>query len=234
MSISEEKRIKSKLQLGFVMSLISFPQRRSWLLVTIASWVKIIIPSIMNITIISVLLKNLSIYDTDIAHVYSKFLGPLPLTTEEFVSSVNKYFPHIIDTKILLNTNFVLQQRMRKSKTSLSAAFASLCPQTALSSKSTKLALQQCVQVEVQVDDLRFACPSAYKVDLGSMLFSGKVHFAPSNYQEFRPLQPNYKSWHMTQLKYQKLITFLPSFKSDGFGRGTKCRFLAVWESKFW
>ncbi|KAF5461201.1 hypothetical protein F2P56_021019 [Juglans regia] len=91
----------------------------------------------------------------DIAHVYSKFLGPLPLTTEEFVSSVNKYFPHIIDTKILLNTNFLLQQRMRKPRTSLSAAFASLCPQIALSSKSTGLALQQCVQVEVQVDDLR-------------------------------------------------------------------------------
>nr|XP_023873984.1 poly(A)-specific ribonuclease PARN-like isoform X2 [Quercus suber] len=91
----------------------------------------------------------------DIAHVYSKFVGPLPLAAEEFVSSVNKYFPHIVDTKILLNANHVLQQRMKKSSTSLSSAFALLCPQIAVSSKSTGLTFQQCVQVEVQVDDMR-------------------------------------------------------------------------------
>ena len=106
----------------------------------------------------------LSICDTDIAHVYSKFVGPLPSTAEEFASSVNKYFPHIVDTKILLNSNYVLQQRMKKSRTSLSSAFALLCPQIAISSKSTGLAFQQCVQVEVQVDDLRFACHCSHKV----------------------------------------------------------------------
>ncbi|XP_050246427.1 poly(A)-specific ribonuclease PARN-like isoform X2 [Quercus robur] len=91
----------------------------------------------------------------DIAHVYSKFVGPLPSAAEEFVSSVNKFFPHIIDTKILLNANHVLQQRMKKSSTSLSSAFALLCPQIAVSAKSTGLTFQQCVQVEVQVDDMR-------------------------------------------------------------------------------
>ncbi|KAB1228080.1 Poly(A)-specific ribonuclease PARN [Morella rubra] len=91
----------------------------------------------------------------DIAHVYSKFLGPLPLTAEEFASSVNKYFPQIVDTKILLNANCILQQRMKNSRTSLASAFALLCPQIDLRSKITGLALQQCVQVEVQVDELR-------------------------------------------------------------------------------
>ncbi|CAI0378774.1 unnamed protein product [Linum tenue] len=41
----------------------------------------------------------------DIAHVYSKFLGPLPCTAEEFASSLNKHFPYIVDTKILLNSS---------------------------------------------------------------------------------------------------------------------------------
>lgn len=96
---------------------------------------------------------------TDIAHIYSKFVGPLPSTAEEFVSSVNKCFPHIIDTKVLLNANNVLQQRMKKSQTSLSSAFALLCPQISLGAKSTDMAFQLCVKVEVQVDDLRFASP---------------------------------------------------------------------------
>ncbi|XP_070674824.1 poly(A)-specific ribonuclease PARN-like isoform X2 [Malus domestica] len=91
----------------------------------------------------------------DIAHVYSKFLGPLPSTAEEFVSTVNKYFPHVIDTKVLLNTDDVLQQRMKKSRASLSSAFALLCPQIALGKKSTDSEVQMCVNVEVQVDDLR-------------------------------------------------------------------------------
>ncbi|KAM0995617.1 hypothetical protein ACFX13_005773 [Malus domestica] len=91
----------------------------------------------------------------DIAHIYNKFLGPLPSTAEEFVSAVNKYFPHIIDTKVLLNTDNVLQQRMKKSRTSLSSAFALLCPQIALGKKSTDSEVQLCVKVEVQVDDLR-------------------------------------------------------------------------------
>lgn len=106
--------------------------------------------------------------DTDIAHIYSKFFGPLPLTAEEFISSVNKYFPHIIDTKILLNSNSILQQRMKKSSTSLSKAFSVLCPQIALGSKSTHLSLQPSVKVEVEVDDTRFVFsffPMNYEVD---------------------------------------------------------------------
>ncbi|CAK7324494.1 unnamed protein product [Dovyalis caffra] len=92
----------------------------------------------------------------DLAHIYSKFLGPLPLDAEEFVSSVNKCFPYIIDTKILLNTNNILKQKMKKSKTSLSSAFLSLCPQIAYASKeSCDLTFSSSVKVEVQVDDTR-------------------------------------------------------------------------------
>ncbi|PNY15265.1 poly(A)-specific ribonuclease PARN-like protein [Trifolium pratense] len=91
----------------------------------------------------------------DIAHVYSKFIGPLPGTPEEFVASVNKCFPHIADTKILMNTNFMLQERMKKSKKSLAAAFTMFCPQIAGGSKSTELVSPSHVKVNVEVDDSR-------------------------------------------------------------------------------
>ncbi|KAJ9153948.1 hypothetical protein P3X46_027334 [Hevea brasiliensis] len=92
----------------------------------------------------------------DIAHIYSKFFGPLPQTAEGFVSSFHTYFPHIVDTKVLLNSNSVLPQRMRKSNTSLSSAFSLLCPQMAVNSnKISDLAFRPFVNVEVQVDDTR-------------------------------------------------------------------------------
>ncbi|XVF77070.1 hypothetical protein PTKIN_Ptkin14bG0010300 [Pterospermum kingtungense] len=91
----------------------------------------------------------------DIAHIHSKFLGPLPLTAEEFVSCINNYFPKIIDTKILLNADYKLQQRMKRSSTSLSSAFSLLCPEIAHGSKSKVLSSQPCVKVEVHVDDMR-------------------------------------------------------------------------------
>nr|CAN76999.1 hypothetical protein VITISV_007764 [Vitis vinifera] len=91
----------------------------------------------------------------DIAHIYNKFFGPLPLTAEDFVSSIHKYFPYMIDTKILLNTNNVLKHLMKNGSTSLSKAFSSLCPQIASSSKNSGLAFKPWVEVEVQVDDMR-------------------------------------------------------------------------------
>ncbi|XP_061375212.1 poly(A)-specific ribonuclease PARN isoform X2 [Gastrolobium bilobum] len=91
----------------------------------------------------------------DIAHVYSKFIGPLPGTPEEFVTSVNKCFPHIVDTKILLNTNYTLQERMKRSRKSLASAFALFCPQIAAGSRSTDLDSLSHVKVDVEVGDLR-------------------------------------------------------------------------------
>lgn len=91
----------------------------------------------------------------DIAHVYSKFVGPLPSTAEEFVASIRDHFPHIVDTKILVNVNPMLHQRMKKSSTSLSSAFSSLCPQVELPSRGSDSFLQQRVKIDVQVDDVR-------------------------------------------------------------------------------
>ncbi|XP_039055780.1 poly(A)-specific ribonuclease PARN [Hibiscus syriacus] len=98
----------------------------------------------------------------DIAHIHSKFLGPLPLTAEEFVSCVNKYFPSIIDTKILLNADYTLQRKMKKSSTSLSSAFSLLCPEIAYGSKQIASGSKQsfpsnetCVKVEVHVGEMR-------------------------------------------------------------------------------
>ncbi|KAG5546723.1 hypothetical protein RHGRI_018785 [Rhododendron griersonianum] len=91
----------------------------------------------------------------DIAHIYSKFLGPLPSTAEEYVSSVNKYFPYIIDTKILLNANDMHLPLKKKSSTSLSRAFSLLCPEIASSVQGPGLGLKPRVKVEVQVDDMR-------------------------------------------------------------------------------
>ncbi|CAJ1963874.1 unnamed protein product [Sphenostylis stenocarpa] len=91
----------------------------------------------------------------DIAHVHSKFIGPLPGTPEEFVSTVNKCFPHIVDTKILLNTNFMLQEKMKRSRKSLADAFTSFCPQIAAGSRSNDLGSLSHVKVDVEVDDAR-------------------------------------------------------------------------------
>lgn len=101
----------------------------------------------------------LFICDTDIAHIYSKFFGHLPPTAEEYVSSIHKYFPYIIDTKVLLNGHDVLQPVMKKNCTSLSKAFAFLCPEIATGVKGSGLVSKHTVKVEVQVDDMRFAFP---------------------------------------------------------------------------
>lgn len=88
----------------------------------------------------------------DIAHVCKKFVGPLPSKLEEYVALAHKNFPYIIDTKILLNANNILQLKMKKSSTSLAKAFAIMCPHIASGVGSSGLASS--VAVEVQVDDM--------------------------------------------------------------------------------
>lgn len=93
----------------------------------------------------------------DLAHVYSKFIGPLPSTAEEFVSAVQTYFPSIVDTKVLLNSDDVLSHIMNKSSTSLSNAFNLLClPSVAPTGTNNGLANIPRVKVDVQVDNQRF------------------------------------------------------------------------------
>lgn len=91
----------------------------------------------------------------DLAHVYSKFFGPLPSTAEEFVSAVQKYFPCIIDTKVLLNSNDALLRIMKRGSTSLSKAFHLLCSQSVVNLTNRDLGNVQSVRVEVQVDNQR-------------------------------------------------------------------------------
>ncbi|KAH1054293.1 hypothetical protein GLYMA_08G330300v4 [Glycine max] len=91
----------------------------------------------------------------DIAHVYSKFIGPLPGSPDEFVASVNKCFPHIVDTIILLNTNLMFQEKMKRSRKSLASAFTLFCPQIAAGSRSTDLGSLSHVKVDVEVDGSR-------------------------------------------------------------------------------
>ncbi|CAI9088208.1 OLC1v1022482C2 [Oldenlandia corymbosa var. corymbosa] len=93
----------------------------------------------------------------DVAHVYRKFIGPLPSTAKNFVAAVQKYFPFIIDTKVMLNTNSVLETLLKRSSrnTSLSKAFALLCPQIASVEKPSGSDDKYLVKVEVQVDDKR-------------------------------------------------------------------------------
>ncbi|XP_058787977.1 poly(A)-specific ribonuclease PARN-like isoform X2 [Vicia villosa] len=91
----------------------------------------------------------------DTAHVYNKFIGPLPGTLEEFVASVNKCFPHIVDTKLLMNADNMLQARMKKSRKSLGSAFSVFCPQIAAGSKSNELVSPSYVKIDVEVDDSR-------------------------------------------------------------------------------
>jgi poly(A)-specific ribonuclease len=55
-----------------------------------------------------------------------------------------------------MNTNFMLQERMKKSKKSLASAFTMFCPQIAGGSKSTELVSPSYVKVNVEVDDSRF------------------------------------------------------------------------------
>ncbi|XP_076926192.1 poly(A)-specific ribonuclease PARN-like [Bidens hawaiensis] len=91
----------------------------------------------------------------DIAHICRKFVGPLPSSLEEYVPLAQKTFPFIIDTKILLNANNILQLKMKKSSTSLAKAFAIMCPHIASGVGSLGSANNNSVAVEVQVDDMR-------------------------------------------------------------------------------
>ena len=119
-------------------------------------------------------------HDTDIAHLYSKFIAPLPATGEDYISSISKHFPYIIDTKLLLNNNNVFQVIKQKRSTSLAKAFAFLCPDIVSGVKTSGSAYKPCIKVEVQVDDTRltFLCIYSFSVFFLNFLFSF-VHFIP-------------------------------------------------------
>ncbi|KAG6469344.1 hypothetical protein ZIOFF_074058 [Zingiber officinale] len=73
----------------------------------------------------------------DLAHIYNKFFGPLPSSLTEFVQAVHEKFPHIVDTKHLLNSNQTIQHLMKKNSKSLSSAFSLLCPNVSSNFQTT-------------------------------------------------------------------------------------------------
>ncbi|XP_047950654.1 poly(A)-specific ribonuclease PARN isoform X1 [Salvia hispanica] len=148
----------------------------------------------------------------DLAHVYSKFIGPLPSTAEEFVSAVQTYFPSIVDTKVLLNSDDVLSHIMNKSSTSLSNAFNLLClPSVAPTGTNNGLANIPRVKVDVQVDNQRFSnWNSGAKHEAGYDAFMTGCVFSEACFRlgiDFNPLAPGLVLQHNEKL--QKYINYL-------------------------
>jgi poly(A)-specific ribonuclease len=88
---------------------------------------------------------------TDIAQVYSKFIGPLPLSMKEFALDVNRIFPHIADTRHLMSVSQAVQNLMRQKSKSLSSVFSLLCPPSYTSPE--KLSILRPVRIEVEGDE---------------------------------------------------------------------------------
>ncbi|XP_042066501.1 poly(A)-specific ribonuclease PARN-like isoform X2 [Salvia splendens] len=148
----------------------------------------------------------------DLAHVYSKFIGPLPSTAEEFVSAVQTYFPSIVDTKVLLNSDDVLSHIMNKSSTSLSNAFNLLClPPVAPTGTNNGSADIPRVKVDVQVDDQRFSnWNSGAKHEAGYDAFMTGCVFSEACFRlgiDFNPLAPGSILQHNEKL--EKYINYL-------------------------
>ncbi|KAL1563012.1 poly(A)-specific ribonuclease [Salvia divinorum] len=148
----------------------------------------------------------------DLAHVYSKFIGPLPSTAEEFVSAVQTYFPSIIDTKVLLNSDDVLSHIMNKSSTALSNAFNLLClPPVTPTGTNNGLADIPRVKVDVQVDDQRFSnWNSGAKHEAGYDAFMTGCVFSEACFRlgiDFNPHVPGLVLQHNEKL--QKYTNYL-------------------------
>ncbi|KAG6509580.1 poly(A)-specific ribonuclease PARN-like [Zingiber officinale] len=91
----------------------------------------------------------------DLAHIYNKFFGPLPSSLTEFVQAVHEKFPHIVDTKHLLNSNQTIQSLMKKNRKSLSSAFSLLCPNVSSNFQTTS---KSYLRFEVQTDEISSSC----------------------------------------------------------------------------
>uniref|UniRef100_J3LYQ7 Uncharacterized protein n=2 Tax=Oryza brachyantha TaxID=4533 RepID=J3LYQ7_ORYBR len=92
----------------------------------------------------------------DIAQIYSKFVGPLPSSMEDFALSINKIFPHIADTRHLMSVNEAVQYRMRHKSKSLSSAFSLLCP--TLHAPNENSSTLPPVKIEVEADETVLSC----------------------------------------------------------------------------
>ncbi|KAK1296581.1 Poly(A)-specific ribonuclease PARN [Acorus calamus] len=148
----------------------------------------------------------------DVAHIYSKFFGPLPPTIAEFSNRVHKIFPHIIDTKHLLKTDLISQNLMKRNSKSLSSAFALVCPHVACDSKITLSVSRPYVKVEVQTDEAgsnsgakheagydAFMTGCIFAQSCSQLGIDFKLHSAPANLAEHEKLQNHMNLIHTTR-----------------------------------
>lgn len=63
----------------------------------------------------------------DLAHIHSKFISPLPSSTEEFSASLLAHFPSIVDTKYLMKSEPSLRASWTQRHTSLNAVYSHIC-----------------------------------------------------------------------------------------------------------
>jgi hypothetical protein len=109
---------------------------------------------LISLTLTFLLFKIFFCVQTDIAQVYSKFVGPLPSSIKEFALSFHKIFPHIADTRHLLSVNQAVQELMKQKSKSLSSAFSLLCP--ASYSSAEKASSHSPVTIEVEGDETTY------------------------------------------------------------------------------
>ncbi|KAL5216012.1 hypothetical protein ABZP36_007413 [Zizania latifolia] len=152
----------------------------------------------------------------DILQVYSKFIGPLPSSMEEFSLDINKIFPYIADTRHLMSVNQVVQNLVRQKSKSLSSVFSLLCP--ALHASDEKSSTLAPVRIEVEADETALSCfTSGAKHEAGYDAFmTGCVFVQLCAYLgvKFDNLLPHENL--ATNIKLEKHINLLPSCWNSG------------------
>ncbi|RCV34027.1 hypothetical protein SETIT_7G129800v2 [Setaria italica] len=151
----------------------------------------------------------------DIAQVYSKFVGPLPSSIKEFALSIHKIFPHIADTRHLMNVNQAVQKLMKHKSKSLSSAFSLLCPSS--HSYAEKPSSLSPVRIEVGGDETTSSCfvsgakhEAGYDAYMTGCVFAQLCAYLDVKFEQLSP-QDNLA----TNNKLQKHINLLsPSWNS--------------------
>ncbi|GJN02639.1 hypothetical protein PR202_ga20010 [Eleusine coracana subsp. coracana] len=87
----------------------------------------------------------------DIAQVYSKFIGHLPMSMKEFALGIHRIFPQIADTRHLMSVSQAVQNLMSRKSKSLSSVFSLMCPASYTSPEKSS-ALRP-VRIEVEGDE---------------------------------------------------------------------------------
>ncbi|EEC77442.1 hypothetical protein OsI_16244 [Oryza sativa Indica Group] len=152
----------------------------------------------------------------DIAQIYSKFVGPLPSSMEEFALSINRMFPHMADTRHLMSVNDAVQYRMRHKSKSLSSAFSLLCP--ALHAPDEKSSTLPSVRIEVEADETVLSCftsgakhEAGYDAFMTGCVFVQLCAYHGIKFEQLSPLEDL-----ATNINLKKHINLLPPCWNSG------------------